>query len=118
MRHAARAIPLVLLFAAGCGGSSGVLRLGPDTYRTSASAAPIAGGAVAAERAALDEAQRHCASLHREILVQTLHTTPAIPFNQARASVSFRCLAAGDPELRRPTLEQAPNVVIEDRRAR
>ncbi|GGG50997.1 hypothetical protein GCM10010964_42830 [Caldovatus sediminis] len=118
LRNILAGAPLILLLASGCGGSSGVLQLGPDTYRSSAEAHPLAGGTAAAEQTALEAAQRHCASLHRAVLVQDIGTAPATSWNNARASVSFRCLAAGDPELRRPTLERAPNVIIEDRRGR
>lgn len=110
-------VGLAGLLLSGCGTSS-VLQLGPDTYRVSAVAPPIAGGVAAAEEAALGAAQRYCASLRREVLVQTLGTAPARLGGQARSSVNFRCLAAGDPELRRPVLEPAPDVVVEDRRRR
>jgi len=40
----------------------------------------------------------------------------AIGTNDANVDVTFRCLAAGDPELKRPNFQQAPNVVIQDQR--
>jgi hypothetical protein len=33
----------------------------------------------------------------------------------AHATLQFRCLSAGDPELHRPTFHRAPNVVIENK---
>ena len=112
MRMNLPAFLFVVGAVAGCGGTSRVLQLGPDTYRTSAEAVWLSG----AEEAVLETAANHCAGLGRQMVVQQMSSRPSAYATYAAATANFRCLAAGDPELRRPTLERAPNVVIEDRR--
>lgn len=60
----------VLLTA--CTQSSGVLKMGPDTYSASAAAAPAAGGYSEARRMALTEANQYCAQMGKEILVKNI----------------------------------------------
>lgn len=35
------------------------------------------------------------------------------PYKYANAELQFRCLAEGDPDLGRPTMQSRPDVVIE-----
>jgi hypothetical protein len=111
---------LTSLFAAlllvGCAQSGGVLPMGPDTYSTSAAAAPARGGWSEARRLALTEANQHCASLGKEILVMDVSTATTNLYGAGSASVTFRCLSPGDPELVRPDIRRVPDAVIEDRR--
>jgi hypothetical protein len=60
-------------------------------------------------------ATQHCAKLGREIMVQSVTSRPAAYASYATASVNFQCLAAGDPALHRVRMQQAPDVVIENR---
>jgi hypothetical protein len=101
----------VLLFAvplAGCI-SSGPMSVGPDTYMISDRAPPIAGGAMAAETNAVTEANAYCQSLGRQMVLQSDQN------GVTNSRIVFRCLLPGDPELKRPNLKPAPNVVIENR---
>lgn len=100
-------------FVAGCSSTTGVLSLGPDTFHVSASSAGP-GGFQSAQRDALNEANAHCRSLGKEILVSS--TDGGYGHPRSNYSVTFACLASNDPALVRPTLRQVPNVVIEDRR--
>jgi hypothetical protein len=100
---------------AGCASSSGVMKVGPDTFTISASAVHAAGGSVGARASAYREADAHCRGMGREVLVTNDRTTRDA-WNQGVSEVVFRCLAAGDPELRRPDYRPTPDVVIQDQR--
>lgn len=89
--------------------SSGVLPMGPDTFSVSADDL----NASTAKQAAHSQAQAHCASLGKEILVMN---TKASRATRNIYDVTFRCLSKGDPELTRPTYTKEPDVVIEDKR--
>lgn len=99
---------------AACASNSGALKIGPDTYKVTASRDHIAGGAAGAQSSALREANRQCDSMGREVMVTDTATSYQRPHSVY--SVTFRCLAKNDPALGRPNLEPVPNVVIEDRR--
>jgi hypothetical protein len=107
---------LVAALFVGCTQSSGVLKLGPDTYTTSAAAAPAAGGSSEARRIALTQANEHCGQLGKEILVTNIGTATTNLHGAGEAEVTFRCLTKGDPDLQRPEFRQVPDVTIEDRR--
>jgi hypothetical protein len=92
------ALANLLLMA--CATSSGVQKLGPDTFTVSSAAAPARGGE--ARRIALDEANEYCAQEAKEILVMNIHTSTTNAFGAGSADVTFRCLTKGDSELRRP----------------
>lgn len=110
-----RAIICVVLGTAlaGCGTTSKVLTLGPDTYRISASKHNLSGGAADAEANALESAETFCTSRGKQILVTNMSSGFDRPFYTYTAT--FQCLAAGDPELRRPFYKSAPDMVIETR---
>jgi hypothetical protein len=96
----------------GCGAvprSTGVMNLGPDTFRVAARAS--LGQAGEGQRMALSEGHAYCRTLNREFLaISTRLLTESGTFE-----VTFRCLKAGDPDLIRPTLEKEPNTVIQVR---
>ena len=84
----------------GCGldsYSTRVLETGPDTF-TVAVDHPSASIAM---QSAIGQAQVHCGSLHKEILVtdRSARTVDALNVYE----VTFRCLPKGDPALARPT---------------
>jgi hypothetical protein len=60
------------------------------------------------QKAAFKEAGDHCASLGREMMAISTYTKEYEPFE-----VTYRCLKSDDPELKRPTLERAPDTVIQ-----
>lgn len=102
----------VAIVLQGCGtipSSTGVMQLGPETYRVSARAS--LGNAVASQKMALGEAKRHCDSLQRQtIVIRMDYDAGNGPYE-----VTFRCLLPGDPELVRPNLEKSPDTVIQVR---
>lgn len=112
-----RLLSLAALAVAGCASSSGVLKLGPDTYSVSAVAPPGEGGRTGAQRIALTEANQHCAQQSREILVTNMAGS-SDPMGRGGFQVTFRCLSKGDPELMRPDFQRPADVRIEDARKR
>ena len=101
MRNVLISVGAVFILSA-CAQSSGVLKLGPDTYTVSVHAAPARGGESGARNLALTEANTHCQSQNREILVTSLHSGPSTHFPGGTVEVTFRCLEKNDPELQRP----------------
>jgi len=68
---------------------------------------------------ALTDAAQHCAAMGREILVTNISTgTTNVSYGAVPASVTFRCLATGDPELTRPDYQRPADVRTEDARQR
>ena len=100
---------------AGCAQSSGVMKLGPDTYTVSTHAAPAAGGTSGAKGRSLTEANNHCASMGKEILVTNISTGASGHMPGGTSDVTFKCLAEGDPELQRPSYESGADIVVETR---
>jgi hypothetical protein len=98
---------------AGCS-TTEVLPVGPDTYRVSGTAINSFGGYTTAETEALTKANEYCQSQGRQLLMLN-HQDSAPTLGSGAAGVTFRCLAPGDPELRRPNYRPGPNVVIENR---
>ena len=113
---------LVVLLA-GCAAdirSSGVMKVGPDTFTLSTVTNGAAGGELGATRSALEEANRYCSDQKREIIVANIDSKSGIgpARRDGHATLIFRCLLAGDPDLKRPIYQPTPGTVIEDRRAR
>lgn len=108
-----KAVWLVSLVLVGCASSSGVQKVGPDTYTVSSATDGYTGREAGARKRALEEANAHCAGMGREIMVTSLNA--AGTWNRGNAAVTFRCLAKGDPDLHRPDLEPAPTAVIQTR---
>jgi hypothetical protein len=103
-------VPAVAVFES-CANTGAVLPLGPDTYATSASYNPAVGSTlVIAQQNALTKGQEYCHSLGREFLVVNTQE------NTGKFTATYRCLVAGDPELRRPAPQPVPTVVIENKR--
>lgn len=110
MGRFALGVALVAAFGAGCTRRvSEPLPVGPDTYTTSAHV--TLGSTTRAREAVLKAA----GALAKQLLVVNI-SDHAVGPNDATADVTFRCLAAGDPELRRPNFQQSPNVGIQDQR--
>ena len=111
---AAIATIAAVLLALGACSSTGVLPAGPDTYMITEQRPGIAGGGPAAQSAAISEAAQYCASAGKQYLPMNMQMTGAPGFPQSY-SVTFRCLAKDDPELRRPNFQKTPDIVIEQR---
>lgn len=101
---------------AACAMSSGILRMGPDTYSVSVAASPARGGTVGAKRVALTEAGQYCAASGKDILVTNTSAETTTRVGAGTFDVTFRCLAKGDPDLQRPDYTRPPTTIIEDRR--
>ena len=98
----------LLVVLAGCASSSGVQKIGPDTYTVSSSTTGYSGLEAGARKRTLEEANAHCSGMGREIMVTNLNA--AGTWNRGNAAVTFRCLAKGDPDL-----EPVPSAVIQTR---
>lgn len=101
----------------GCAATStGVQKLGPDTYTVSSQVVLGPGKANAARAAALKEAEQFCATLNKELVVDGYSTSGSAMSVTGDSEVRFKCLARGDRDLQRPNMQLTPNMVIEDRR--
>jgi hypothetical protein len=109
------AILLIPLLLTACAQSSGVHKMGPDTYTVSVHAAPARGGEPGARNLAISEANAHCAREQKEILVQNISSGRSKHLPGATVELTFQCLAKGDPDLQRPSYRAAPTSVIEVR---
>lgn len=106
-------IPVIL---SGCAQSSGVLKMGPDTYSVSVHAAPARGGEAGARNFALNEANSKCAQEGKEILVTNIRSSRSSHLPGGTVEATFQCLDKSDPDLQRPTYRAVPTMIVEDRR--
>jgi hypothetical protein len=101
---------------AGCGAHTGVVPIGQDTYMVARQGwiSTQSVGELKAE--AFAEADAFCASKSKSVLpVNTRDTFGVFGRSYPEAEIQFRCLNADDPELRRPTMQKVPDVLIEHR---
>jgi hypothetical protein len=110
----------VLCFCAfalnGCSNSSGVLKMGPDTFSISTEASFGKGGIPAAKRIAYKEAEEECSKRGLEVFVlneRSVGTT--FTDGMAKSELTFRCLRSDDPEFKRQLYEKTPDMIIENR---
>jgi len=83
-------LALSLLLASGCAWQSAALKIGDDTYQTSANASPARGGITGAREMAVTNANEKCASLGKRITVTDIKSEYAFPANGV-ATVTFTC---------------------------
>jgi hypothetical protein len=107
-------------FLVGCAASTGILPAGPDTYTVTEKFAPVRGGSTEAERVALTVANDFCAQKGRQFVPSTMSQAgnpygPGNPNGPTGYTVTFRCLLSNDPAVAQYHLQQAPNVIIEQR---
>lgn len=106
----------VVSLVGGCATNSGVLPVGPDTYKISTGADNFRGGLSGAKRSAHSQASDFCATMGKEILVlRSTSSNNQIGKPVADYDLTFRCLASSDPELTRPEVVTEPDIVIESR---
>lgn len=98
--------------AGGCSTSSGVLKLGPDTFTVHAEAKDVAGGEAESRRMVLSEAAKYCADRNLNLMVTSIKSGRVYPPPGGRAEATFRCLAEGDKDLRRPVYEEGADTII------
>jgi hypothetical protein len=101
----------IAAFVAGCSAArvTQPLPVGPDTYTLSSRTS--SGGTDPAREAAVTAAGQQCARLSKKLLILSSDTNFGSNENQGVVNLKFRCLAADDPELHRPS---APDVVIKN----
>ena len=68
--------------------SSGVMQLGPDTYRISLEGVTLGGS----EADAITTAGRHCTSMSKRLNVMSMQGTPMSYATYATATVNFQCV--------------------------
>lgn len=107
-------LPLLLL--TGCATSTGVMKMGRDTYTITTSAAPARGGVSGARSSAYKEATEHCSAMNKEVLVKNDNGLVTNGYGAGSAQLTFRCLDADDPEMtQRPDYKKPADIVIENR---
>jgi hypothetical protein len=114
-----RILGIVALGAAlgGCASSTGILPAGPDTYTLSERFAPVRGGGDEAQRDALMKANEFCIQQGRQFVPNNMGQAGnlANPYGPTGYAVTFKCLLPNDPAIAKYQLQQAPNVIIEQR---
>jgi hypothetical protein len=109
-------LPLTLgVCLAGCATSSGILPAGPNTYTLREHYAPVRGGASAAQQDALTSANAFCTQQGRQFVPTLMNASGSNPYGQTDYSVTFMCLPPDDPRVKNFQIQQAPNLVIEER---
>lgn len=104
------------LVVAACSNSSGVLKMGPDTFSISTEASFGKGGIPAAKKIAYQEAGEECSKRGMEIFVLNERSAgTTFTDGMAKAELTFRCLRADDPEFKRQRYEKTPDLVMENR---
>lgn len=111
IKYTMAGVALVLISA--CGTTGSVQKMGPDTFKVSASKHNMSGGAPSAETDALDKANQHCQMLGKEVLVSNTSKSFERPFYNF--SATFLCLSKNDKRLTAPSYEKSPDVIIERR---
>jgi hypothetical protein len=97
----------------GCSTSSGVLKMGADTFSVYAHAAPIRGGLATAKQTAYVEANKECNGAGKEMLV----LSERIDRQGTSLTLVFKCLKSGDPELAKsPEFINHPDITIEEQK--
>ena len=115
MNRIARPLMLTAVFiAAGCATSDPV-PMGKDTYMLSNTGAWSWSSGAALKGDLFREADAFCKSQRKHLMPVNTSSKDGGFSQFAQADIQFRCLAEGDPELARPTLEPVPNVRIENR---
>lgn len=79
------------VFVAGCAWQSEAMKVGQDTYQTSANASPARGAGTGAREMALANANKKCESLGKQIEVVDTKSGYAFPAN-AVVTITFKCL--------------------------
>ena len=106
---------IISIFLTACAQTSGVMKMGPDTYSISVDASLARGGESGARNIALTAANAKCDGEGKEIVVTNISSGRS-SHPGGNAEVTFQCLAKGDADLQRPSYRTVPTAVIEDRR--
>jgi hypothetical protein len=89
---------LVALCVTGCGSSTGIMPVGPDTYAISEMRAPVLGGGDEARRIVMVEAIGFCQQQGRVFVPLDLRPDgdPRTPYYPTAFDATFRCVAPKD----------------------
>lgn len=87
-----------------CATTSGVVKIGPDTYMVERHATAGWTSDSGLKLDAIKDANAFCGSQKKETLVSGTSDQGATFGNGARAEIQFMCLEQGDPQLKRPML--------------
>jgi hypothetical protein len=95
MRLAAVSL-LMLPLIAGCTFTTGIVPVGPDTYKVSEMRSPARGGGAQAERALLAETDAFCRRQNKVFLAIDLRPDgdPYTPYYPTAFDATFRCVPA------------------------
>jgi len=111
-----RIVLAVAVALAGCANSSGVMKVGPDTFTIATSASPGKGGIPAAKRIAYEEARAECSKRGLEVFaLSEKASSPTWTEGMANMELNFRCLRVDDAEFQRQKVGASPDHVIEKR---
>jgi len=111
LRITAVLVCLTLLPLGGCG-KDGPVPIGPDTYMDSGTSGSLWGSAGDIQESLYRDAAAFCASQGRQMVGLYQDGNNAAPYVYAHATIQFRCLKAGDPQLTRPNFRPVPQVGI------
>lgn len=103
---------LAIALLAGCA-ASGPVSIGPDTYLMANTGVWSWSSGAVMETDLFRRANRFCKAQGRQLMGVNVASTDADFTRFAHAQLRFRCLRPGNPELRPPNLEAAPNLRIE-----
>lgn len=108
-------ISVVSIGITACAYNSGVVPMGKDTYMLSNTSTTAYASGTQMLAKLYQQAAIYCGE--RNLTVQPIRETSkdGAPYQKANAMLQFRCLADGDHELRRPTMENTPDVIIQGR---
>lgn len=99
-----------------CASSTEIVPEGPDTYVAYKQAATGFSGTAPLKMEAMRDAAKYCEGEGKKYVVVSTSENPGGALGRyPGAEVRFRCLEAGDPDLKRPTLKPAASTVIEVR---
>lgn len=110
-----KAVLAMFFILQGCAQSSGVLKLGPDTYLISTHAAPVLGGEVGAKKRSIKKANKFCSEMGKEIMVSNMLTKQSTHLSGGTSEIRFLCLLKNDSRLRSPNYQRGVDTVIEIR---
>jgi hypothetical protein len=93
MRHGVISL-LMLALMAGCTFTTGIVAVGPDTYKVSEMRAPARGGGAEAERVVLAETDAFCRRQNKVFLAIDLRPDgdPYSPYYPTAFDATFRCV--------------------------
>ena len=114
MRRITWASLLAAAAAVSCA-SGGPVPMGRDTYQLSGTGAWSWSSGAALKGDMFREADTFCRGQGKQMQPVNTASNDGSFQRFAQAELQFRCLAPGDPELGRPTLEPVPTVRIENR---